>query len=275
MKELKLSDRIITTENPAFVMGILNATPDSFYSGSRGGIDLAKKLIDEGADLIDIGAESTRPGSDYVSADEEIRRLIPVIEEIRKFSDIPLSIDTRKSEVMKAAYNSGADIVNDISAFEDDENLAVFAAEKGLPVILMHKRGNPDIMQNNTDYYDVVKEVSDYLEERCSFALSKGIKQDKIIIDPGIGFGKNTDQNFQLIAGCAKLCHGKYPLLMALSRKSCIGQITGRQVEDRLSGTIAANLLSVQQGAFMIRVHDVKEAVDSLKILKKVNDEYI
>jgi len=275
MLKLKLSDREISTELDAFVMGILNVTPDSFFDKSRGGIEIARKLIEDGSDIIDIGGESTRPGSEYVSAEEEIKRVVPVIQEIRKFSDIPISVDTRKLEVMKAAFDAGADILNDVSALEDDEGLADFAAEKSIPVILMHKRGNPVIMQSNTEYGDVVRDVNDYLESRCAFAMSKGIKQDKIIIDPGIGFGKDTDGNGQLIRNCGKLCNGKYMVLMALSRKSCLGNITGRPVDERLNATVCADLISVMNGAKMIRVHDVKEAVDSLKILKWVNNERI
>lgn len=271
MIELKLASKSIKTDLPSFIMGIVNATPDSFYSESRGGIERAMKLIEEGADLLDLGAESTRPGSEYVSEEEEIKRLIPLIKEIRKKSDIPLSIDTRKLQVMKEAFYAGADILNDISALEDQPGLADFCATEKLPVILMHKRGNPGTMQKNTSYSDCFSEVNDYLEERVNFALQKGIESEKIIIDPGIGFGKNAEDNFQLIRRCGQLCGGKYKILMALSRKSCIGQATGRDVSDRLSGTLAADLIAVEKGASMIRVHDVKEALDSMKILKALS----
>ncbi|WP_027727907.1 dihydropteroate synthase [Treponema sp. C6A8] len=272
MIELNLATKKITTDLPAFVMGIVNATPDSFFSGSRGGIERALQLIEEGADLLDLGAESTRPGSEYVSEEEEIRRLIPLIKEIRKNSDIPLSIDTRKAAVFKAAVEAGADILNDISALEDAPELADFCAKKGLPVILMHKRGNPGTMQKNTAYTDCFSEVNDYLIERAAFAEKSGIAAEKIILDPGIGFGKNTRDNFQLIRRCGELAGGKYNVLMALSRKTCIGEATGRAVEDRLYGTLAADLVAVQKGAFMVRVHDVKETVDTLKVLKACNN---
>ena len=271
MKSLKLRDKIITTKLPAFVMGILNATPDSFFSQSRGGIEIAKKMISGSTDIIDIGGESSRPGSEYVTAEEEIKRVIPVIEEIRKISDIPISVDTRKYEVMKAAFEAGADILNDISALEDDERLALFAAETKIPVILMHKRGNPLTMQKNTAYKNVFDEVNDYLKSRVNFAKNSGIAEDKIWLDAGIGFGKNTSDNFQLIRRCGEICDGKYPVLMALSRKTCIGDITGKTTEDRLSGTIAANLIAVQKGASLIRVHDTSEAADSLKILSALS----
>lgn len=271
--KILLSNRTISTELPAFVMGIVNATPDSFFSGSRGGSEHARRLIEEGADILDIGGESTRPGSEYVSASEEISRVVPVIREIRKVSDIPISVDTRKLEVMKACFDEGADILNDISALEDDERLGGFCAETKIPVILMHKRGNPSTMQKNTVYANIFDEVNDYLQKRIEYAKNCGIAGEKIWLDPGIGFGKNVEGNFELIRRCGELCGGTFPVLMALSRKSCIGEITGRQVEERLSGTISANLLAVFRGASMIRVHDVKEAVDSLKILKAIEKD--
>lgn len=271
MVELKLRDRIITTKLPALVMGIVNATNDSFWEKSRGGADDALHLIDEGADIIDVGGESTRPGSEYVAEDEEIRRIVPVVEKIRKFSDIAISVDTRKKNVMKAAYEAGADILNDISALEDDSEMPAFCAETKIPVILMHKRGNPSEMQSNTDYKDIFNEVNNYLLERCSFAEKAGIEPEKIIVDPGIGFGKNLEGNVALIKHIGKLCGKKYKILMALSRKSCIGQITGRDIPDRLSGTLAADLISVMYGAELVRVHDVKETVDTLKILEYIN----
>lgn len=270
MQTFALKNRQITTELPAFVMGIVNVTPDSFWCESRGGAEHALELIEQGADILDIGAESTRPGSAYVSAEEEIRRMIPVIEEIRKHSDIPISVDTRKKIVMEKALEAGADILNDISALEDDPEMAAFCAETDIPVILMHKRGIPVNMQNNGKYEDVFEEVSSYLEGRAEFAVKSGIRPERIVVDPGIGFGKDFDANVMLIKKTGELCHGKYPVLMALSRKSCIGQMTGREVQDRLSGTLAADLVSVMNGALMVRVHDVKETVDTLQVLRYI-----
>ena len=232
MVELKLSNRTISTELPALVMGIVNATKDSFWEGSRGGAEEALRMADEGADIIDVGGESTRPGSEYVA---------------------------------------GADILNDISALEDDSEMAAFCAEKEIPVILMHKRGIPSEMQSNTDYKDIFNEVNNYLLERCEFAEKAGIPAEKIIVDPGIGFGKNLDGNAALIKHIGELCGKKYKILMALSRKSCIGQITGREIPDRLAGTLAADLISVMYGAQLVRVHDVKETVDTLKVLGYIN----
>ena len=216
MTELNLAKRKISTELPALVMGIVNATPDSFYDKSRGGIERARTLIEEKADILDLGAESTRPGSEYVPEEEEIRRLIPLIEKIRKESDIPISVDTRKYAVMKAAFEAGADILNDISALEDSPKLSDFCAETKIPVILMHKRGTPENMQKNTEYKSCFSEVNDYLCRRAEFALSRGIEKEKIILDPGIGFGKNACDNFELINRCGELCDGKFTVLMAL-----------------------------------------------------------
>jgi dihydropteroate synthase len=254
-------------------MGILNITEDSFWEGSRftgtqDAVKAALRMETEGADIIDIGGESTRPGSSYVSPDEEMERVLPVIEEIRRHSSIPISVDTRKRSVMEAAWRSGADIVNDISALEDDPEMAPFAAEKGLPVILMHKRGTPDTMQNNVHYTDVVGEVLEYLTERCEFAISAGIPRDRIIIDPGIGFGKNLAANCALIAGTDRFARIGFPVLMALSRKGCIGAITGRPPAERLIGSLSAELVSVLLGASIVRVHDVRETVDMLAVLQ-------
>lgn len=270
MKRLILKDRIVEAKLPAFVMGIVNATPDSLWEKSRGGVEEALRLIEEGADLLDIGGESTRPGSDYVSAEEEISRVVPVIREIRKHSDIPVSVDTRKFEVMKACYEAGADILNDVSAMEDDERLGKFCAETKIPVILMHKRGIPSNMQSDTSYKNIFNEVNSYLLNRAEYAEKLGIASEKIWLDPGIGFGKDVAGNSELIRRCGELGGGKYNVLMALSRKSYIGAVTGREVQDRLSGTLTADVLSVLRGASMIRVHDLKEAVDSLKILNAV-----
>lgn len=272
MLSLKLADRTITTDLPAFIMGIVNATPDSFWSGSRGGVERAKKLIDDGAHLLDIGGESTRPDSDYIDEEEEIRRVVPVIEQIRKVSDIPISVDTRKYAVMKAAVEAGADILNDVSAMEDSPKLAELCAETKIPVILMHKRGIPSDMQKNTAYGNIFNEVNQYLASRVQFALDAGVEPDKIILDPGIGFGKDVESNFELIRRCGELCDGKYPVLMALSRKSCLGAVTGRAVEERLSATLAADILSVLHGAFMVRVHDVAETKDTLAVYNAVQN---
>lgn len=253
-------------------MSIVNADRDSFFAKSRGGFALAKKHIEQGADIIDVGGESTRPGSRYIDAKEEIRRVVPVIKKIRAHSDIPISVDTRKYDVMSAAFDAGADILNDVSAMEDDPRLIKFCADKKIPAILMHKKGIPAIMQNETNYSDVFKEVSAYLEARAEIALQNGISSDKIIVDPGIGFGKNTEQNAVLIKRAGELCQRKYMVLMALSRKSFFGAVCGRKVGDRLWGTIAADVYSILTGVAMVRVHDTAAAVDSVKVIKEILD---
>ena len=270
MLEFKLKDRTISTERNAFVAGIVNVNNDSFWKGSRGGFSLAKRLILEKADILDIGAESSRPGSKYISEKDELKALIPLIRKIRKFSDIPISVDTRKKNVFEACMQEGADILNDISALEDDSQMARYAGNEKIPVILMHKRKNPNIMQKYTEYEDVFKEVEDYLYSRIQYAVENGIDEDKIIIDPGIGFAKDLHANLVLIKNCGRLCSGKYPLMMALSRKSFLGLLTGKTVDKRLAGTVSANLYSVINGAKFVRVHDVKEAVDSLDVLKGI-----
>ncbi len=265
MLKMTFGERTISTERRAFIMGIVNATPDSFFSKSRGGVNKAFELLDQGADIIDIGGESTRPGFTQVSKEEEIKRIVPVIKALRKKSDVVISVDTRKKEVMKAAYEEGADILNDVSSFESDPALADYAAEKNLSVILMHGYNKSE---NHESSENITKEVSDYLLERANFAIAHGIKKEKIILDPGIGFGKTNEENISLIKDTEKLCSSGYPLLMALSRKRVIGNMTGRDVEERLTGTVTADLISVIKGAKILRVHDVKETLDSLNVMK-------
>lgn len=256
MCKVIFGSRVIESDRDALVMGIVNATPDSFFSESRGGFDRAMKLIEEGADILDIGGESTRPGYTPVPADEEISRVVPLIREIRKHSDIPVSVDTTKLEVFKAAFEAGADVWNDVCALSGKSENADYVAKTGCGIILMHN-GAGDI-----------DEVSNYLEEQVQFCLSHGVKLEKIIVDPGIGFGKTNQQSISLIKNTDKLCSGKYPVLMALSRKRCIGEMTGKETDERMAGTLAADMISVQRGAVMIRVHDVAPAIDTLNVMK-------
>jgi len=267
--------RSVSTPLPALIMGILNATPDSFWESSRAetvenGLARALELEEEGADIIDIGGESTRPGANYVDAAEEEARIVPLIREIRKVSRIPISVDTRKASVMRAAIDAGADILNDVSALEDDEDMVHLVASADIPVILMHKRGIPVSMQENPVYNDVVAEVTDWLVARALFAEGAGVARGRIILDPGIGFGKRYADNIALIAGVGKLASSGYPVMMALSRKSCVGQMTGRDAADRLAGTLAADIVAVMRGASMIRVHDVRAARDTLAVLQEI-----
>ncbi|MBP5402465.1 MAG: dihydropteroate synthase [Treponema sp.] len=272
MLSLKLASKTITTQKNAFVVGIVNADNDSFWKKSRGGFSLARKLIDEGADILDIGAESTRPGASYKDEKDELKALIPLIKKIRKYSDIPISIDTRKKNVISACVDEGADILNDISALEDDKEIGHFASLSKIPVILMHKRENSVIMDKYTEYKDIFNEVKDYLYSRIDYALSSGIDRERIIIDPGIGFAKDFKGNVELIKNIKKLCAGDFPVMMALSRKRVIGELTGREVQDRLAGTLTADIFSVMSGVKYLRVHDVKETVDSLNVLKGLTD---
>lgn len=257
--KMKIGNRILSTEKKAFVMGIVNATPDSFFEGSRGGIERALQLIEQGADIIDIGGESTRPGFTPVSVEEEIKRVVPVVKEIRKHSDIPISIDTTKLEVMKACMDYDVQIWNDVLSLSEKKENASFVAKNNISVILMHN-GEGDIEQVNKELCATI-----------DFSLQNGIKKEQIIVDPGIGFGKTNEQSINIIKNTDKICNLEYPVLMALSRKRCIGEMTGRPVEQRLVGTVTANLISVQRGACMIRVHDVKETVDMLNVLKSLS----
>ena len=287
---LKLAEKEIKTDYPAFIMGIVNVSGNSFWEGSNAAsqnadmaVDTALKMIEEGADIIDIGGESTKPGSQYVSAEEELERVIPVVKKLRKKTDIPVSIDTRKAVVMKAALDEGADILNDVSALEDDAGMVKLAAEQKIPVVLMHKRGIPSDMQKNTAYGNVVEEVAAYLAERAVYAWKAGIEADKIILDYGAGFGKDVRGNIELVKHGGEIA-GKVleklkaegsdckflHVLAGLSRKSFIGQITGRDTGERLYGTIAADLLAVQHGATILRVHDVAAAKDSLAVYRSV-----
>ena len=270
--QLELASRVLTAELPAFVMGVINATPDSFWKNSRApfveqALERALQMEEDGAAIIDIGGESSRPGAEYVDEREEIARVVPVVEAIRARSNVAISVDTRKAGVFRAAFEAGADILNDISALEDQSELADYAAKTKIPVILMHKRGNPATMQNNTGYADVFGEVDSYLRHRAEYAISRGVAQGKIIVDPGIGFGKDFEANRALIQGCGSLCGRRFPVLVGLSRKTFIGQITGRDEEGRLWGTLAASMLCVLYGASIVRVHDVAQTVDCLKTL--------
>jgi len=256
MQQVTFGSRLLKTDRPAFVMGIVNATPDSFFKDSRGGIERALKLIEEGADILDIGGESTRPGYSPVSAEEEINRILPVLKEIRKVSDIPVSIDTTKLEVYKAAFENGADVWNDVCALSGKAENAEYIAKTGSGVILMHNGAGE------------LQDVNSYLENQVKFCLENGIELSKIIVDPGIGFGKSNEQSISLIKNTSLLCDGKYPVLMALSRKRCIGEMTGKDTENRMAGTLAADLISVQRGAVMVRVHDVAETIDCLNVMK-------
>ena len=253
------------------IMGILNVTPDSFSDGGdwlspRQAVLHAHHMATAGADIIDIGGESTRPGAAQVSLAQELDRVIPVIEALWTETRIPISIDTSKPEVMRAAASAGAGMINDVFALQGEGALQT-AASLGLPVCLMHMQGDPRSMQHQPFYNDVVGEVETFLLARAQACEKSGIPAGKILIDPGFGFGKSLQHNLDLLAGLERLSSGAYPLLVGLSRKSMLASITGRGVDQRLAGSLALAVLAIQSGAAIIRVHDVAETRDVIKVL--------
>ena len=256
------------------VMGILNVTPDSFSDGGRfnqldRALEHALQMQDEGADIIDIGGESTRPGAVAVSVEEELQRVIPVIEKIRQHSDIAISVDTSKPLVMRSAIDAGANMVNDVNALQTDGAISV-CVEHGVPVCLMHKQGDPLTMQDNPQYGDIIAEISVYLAARAEACIEAGIASSNIIIDPGFGFGKSLQDNLTLLRQMDKLCALGYPVLVGVSRKSMFGMLLGREAEDRLVASTTAVALAYQKGARFFRVHDVMATCDALKICEAI-----
>jgi dihydropteroate synthase len=257
------------------VMGIVNVTPDSFSDGGvhygRGdAVAAALRMESDGAAIVDVGGESTRPGSDPVSADEELERVIPVIEEIRKRSDVPISIDTTKARVAEAALDAGADMINDVTALRHDPAMLPLAAQRGVPVVLMHMRGEPKTMQQDIRFDDVVGDVVRELIAFRNAAVHGGIRKEQIVVDPGIGFGKTIEHNLQLLARANEL-ESIAALMIGAARKAFIGYITGRVAgPDRMAGSLAAVCAAVHAGAAIVRVHDVRETVDFLKVMDAI-----
>jgi len=250
------------------VMGIVNVTPDSFSDGGRSAdaaIAHCEQLLAEGADLLDIGGESTRPGSVPVSADEELARVLPVLDAALTLG-CPVSIDTLKPEVMRAVLARGADIVNDIGALQAPGALDAVAAHPGCGVCLMHMRGDPATMQQRPHYDDVLREVGEFLDERLRACRARGVADERIVLDPGIGFGKSVAHNLELLRRQRELLSLGRPLLVGWSRKSTLGAITGRDVSQRQAASVAAALAAVESGARVVRVHDVAATVDALKV---------
>jgi dihydropteroate synthase len=261
---------------PALIMAIVNCTDDSFYAGSRNrdaddALSRALKAAGEGADIIDFGGESTRPGAEYVSEEDELRRVIPVIKAFRCHSRLPISVDTRKAAVARQALDAGADIINDISALEDDPSLGPLCAGRRAPVILTHKKGLPGNMQDRPFYDNIIEEVVSYLTAAAERARSYGIPGEHIILDPGIGFGKRLEDNLDILANWERFRDIGYPLLAGLSRKSFIGELTGREIPRRLAGTLAANALCLIAGVEILRVHDVPETADLVKVIHSIH----
>ncbi|KOO60029.1 dihydropteroate synthase [Rheinheimera sp. KL1] len=252
------------------VMGILNITPDSFSDGGRfigkeAAIRQARAMLDAGAAILDIGGESTRPGAEEVSVQQELDRVLPVIEAIRSELDCVISIDTCKTQVMKEAVAAGADIINDIRALLDT-GAVNFAASAQVPVCLMHMQGQPRTMQHAPLYQDVAKEVCDFLIQRAEVCLAAGIPKGQIILDPGFGFGKSLQHNYQLLSQLSVFMSHHYPVLVGMSRKSMIGQLLNLQADERLAGSLACATIAVMKGARIIRVHDVKETVQAVAV---------
>jgi dihydropteroate synthase len=246
-------------------MGVVNVTPDSFSDGGRfldasAAVAHARRLASEGADILDIGGESTRPGAAPVSEEEELQRILPVL---RALQDLPVSVDTRRPSVMRAALELGASMINDVNALSAPGALeAVASSDCG--VCLMHKKGEPATMQRDPHYEDVVREVRDFLDQRIGAAMAAGVAPERVVVDPGFGFGKTASHNLALLKHLREL--SEFPLLVGLSRKSTVGKITGRPVEERLAGSLAMALLALQNGAAILRVHDVKETKDVVAV---------
>lgn len=259
------------------IMGVLNLTPDSFSDGSSYGsiqeaVDAAEKMVADGADILDIGGESTRPGAEPVSAAEEINRVMPVIEKLAGRLNVPISIDTWKAEVAEAALKAGAEIVNDISAMTMDPEMSATVAGADAAVILMHSRGKPTDMQKNTDYTDIVAEVVTFLEARLKAAAAAGIAAERIVVDPGIGFGKSVAGNMEIIRRLREFQILNRPVLIGTSRKSFIGAALNREVSDRIFGTAASVAVGMMNGASIFRVHDVmamRDCVDMVRAIMK------
>jgi dihydropteroate synthase len=257
------------------VMGIVNVTPDSFADGGRyfnhaDALAHARQLIDEGADVIDIGGESTRPGADDVSPDEEIRRVVPLLEALAP-SAVPLSVDTSKPEVMRAALAAGAAIINDVRALQQP-GAAEAVADSSCGLVLMHMQGTPRTMQQAPYYRDVIDEVVQFLAERVRYARAQGIDARRIAVDPGFGFGKSIEHNFTLLSELAALKRMQLPIVVGLSRKSMLGAATDRAVHDRAAASVAAALLAAERGANVVRVHDVAATRDALGVLRMTLD---
>ena len=283
MSFLKIGNKNFKLDKKTIIMGILNVTPNSFSDGGKffsldDAIKHAIKMEKDGADIIDIGGESTRPRSKSISLNEEMNRIIPVVEDLVIKLKIPISVDTYKSEIAKKTLDLGISMINDITALRGDKNLAKVVSDYDIPICLMHMKGEPNNMQVNPTYNDVVKEIHDFLRERADFALSSGINKDKILIDPGLGFGKRTgkgiEDNCEIINRLSELKDLGFPIMMGASRKTFIGNITGGErplpVTNRLEGSLATACIAVVNGANIVRVHDVIETRRCIDIVDRI-----
>lgn len=261
------------------VMGVVNVTPDSFSDGGRflkreDAIKQAHKIVDEGADIVDVGGESSRPGSEPVNLEEELDRVIPVIRTIRGFSDVPISIDTTKPEVARHAIEAGADIINDISALRFDNGMARIASENKTPVILMHMLGTPKTMQVAPHYNDCIKEIKEFFSEQIKHCSRNGIAKERIILDPGIGFGKRLKDNLTIIRNLGEFKSFGCPIMLGASRKSFISMVTGigGDADKRIGGSLAAVFIAIRSGCDIVRVHDVAATVEAMQVLNAIGE---
>lgn len=260
---------------PTLVMGVVNVTPDSFFDGGQfleanKAVAHALELVAQGADLLDIGGESTRPGATPVSEAEELRRVLPVIEQLAGRVNVPLSIDTMKPGVARAALAAGASLVNDVAANREDDAMGRVVAESGAGYVVMHMQGTPQTMQANPTYEDLLGEVERFFAERLRRLNACGVAADQVVLDVGIGFGKTPDQNLQLLAGLRGFTRLQRPLLLGVSRKSFIGKLLGAEVTERLAASLACACLAVREGAAIIRTHDVAETVQAVRMTEAV-----
>jgi len=272
---LELGQKTLDLSSRTHLMGVLNVTPDSFSDGGRflkleEAVKQGLKLAEEGADIIDIGGESTRPGSEPVTIEEELRRIMPVIEELTKRIQVPISIDTYKSKIAKEVLDSGASMVNDISGLRFDPEMKKVIAEYDVPVVLMHIQGTPRNMQENPKYDNLIEDIKSYLNQSISMAEETGIGEDKIIIDPGIGFGKTLDDNLKILKNLREFKSLGKPVMIGVSRKSFIGKILDLPTDERLEGSLAALAIAVINGANILRVHDVKESKRVAKLVDAI-----
>jgi dihydropteroate synthase len=273
----KIGDKVVNLSRRGMIVGVLNVTPDSFSDGNEfldcdKAVERGMQIASEGADVVDIGGESTRPGAQPVPAEEELRRVIPVVEKLRAKIDVPISIDTSKAEVARAAVNAGASIINDVTAGRADEQMLPLAAEQNVAMVLMHMQGEPGTMQKNPQYGDVVQEVADFFRQQYSRALKCGVDPMRLAFDPGIGFGKTLEHNLSLLNNLDCLRVDDRPLMVGVSRKSFLGKLSGsNEMRDRLAPTIALTAILRARGADIFRVHDVKENMAALRTVEEIS----
>lgn len=273
--KLSWSDYILDLDERTHVMGVLNVTPDSFSDGGRyfgpdRAIEHGLQMARDGADIVDVGGESTRPYAKRLTCSEEMDRVIPVIEALKRELSIPISIDTYKSEVAQGCLNAGASIINDISALRFDPHMASVAAQGDVPLILMHMKGTPENMQENPLYHDLISEISEFLKDAIDRCVAAGVREDLILVDPGIGFGKTFDHNLAVIKELSRFKSLGRPILLGTSNKAFIGHILGKGVSERETGSMATVAAGVMNGAHIVRVHNVKKTVETVRVIDAI-----